>query len=383
MQLQLVTVLLLAVVGSSFGTRWHSEPAEMLDSSDSAEEEEAEQIQNVRADPPASAARMGLTQLRQLIERGFADWRAYKERHGKSYPNQDEDNERMLAYLSARQFIDKHNQEFEQGKVGYKVGENHIADLPFSEYRKLNGFKRALGDGRFPRNSTTFMPPLNLRDVPEQVDWRDKGLVTPVKNQGMCGSCWAFSATGALEGQHARKQGSLVSLSEQNLVDCSKKYGNMGCNGGLMDQAFQYVKDNQGIDTENSYPYKAKNGRKCLFKRNDVGATDNGYSDIKEGSEQDLKIAVATQGPVSVAIDAGHRSFQLYTHGVYFEKECSPEELDHGVLVVGYGTDSEQGDYWIVKNSWGEHWGEQGYIRMARNKENHCGIASKASYPLV
>jgi len=344
-------------------------------------ESDENQQQDVRVD--TSTVRSGFTQLRQLIERGFADWRAYKEKHGKSYPNQDEDNERMLAYLSAKQFIEKHNQAYEQGKVGFKIGENHIADLPFDEYRKLNGYKRALGDALGRRNATTFLVPLNLGDIPESVDWRDKDLVTDVKNQGMCGSCWAFSATGALEGQHARKLGQLVSLSEQNLVDCSKKYGNMGCNGGLMDNAFQYVKDNHGIDTEGAYPYKAKTGRKCLFKPDDVGATDSGFVDLPEGDEEKLKIAVATQGPVSVAIDAGHRSFQLYTHGVYNEKACDPEDLDHGVLVVGYGTDPEQGDYWIVKNSWGANWGEKGYVRMSRNKNNQCGIASKASYPLV
>jgi len=151
-----------------------------------------------------------------------------------------------------------------------------------------------------------------------------------------------------------------------------------------MDFAFQYIKENQGIDTEDSYPYKAKQ-KKCNFKRSSVGAEDTGFVDLPEGDEEKLKIAVATQGPISVAIDAGHRSFQLYKHGVYYEKECSPEQLDHGVLVVGYGTDPApgQGDYWIVKNSWGPKWGEEGFIRMARNKNNHCGIATKASYPLV
>lgn len=367
-----------------------------LTSSD-ASSETAQDIQNVNgneeesssepAEPTtirsSSAVRSGMAKLRNLIERGFADWRAYKQRHGKMYLNEAEDNERMLAYLSAKQFIQKHNQAYEQGKVSFQVGENHIADLPFNEYRKLNGFRRMLGD-KLHSNATTFLAPLNVGDLPDTVDWRDHDLVTPVKNQGMCGSCWAFSATGALEGQHARKYKQLVSLSEQNLVDCSKKWGNQGCNGGLMNNAFQYIKDNRGIDKEQYYPYKGKTGRKCLYKNatEDIGATDTGYVDLPEGDEEQLKIAVATQGPISVAIDAGHRSFQLYTHGVYYEKDCNPEDLDHGVLVVGYGTDAEQGDYWLVKNSWGEHWGEKGYIRMSRNRQNHCGIASKASYPL-
>uniref|UniRef100_A0A914H024 Cathepsin L-like n=2 Tax=Globodera rostochiensis TaxID=31243 RepID=A0A914H024_GLORO len=350
-----------------------------------ASSDESVELQDVGqedlATQPASTQRMSA--LRQMIERGFSDWNAYKQKHGrKSYADQDVENERMLTYLSAKQFIDKHNQAYIEGKVTFRVGENHIADLPFSEYKKLNGYRRLLGDN-LRRNASTFLAPMNIGDLPESVDWRDKGWVTEVKNQGMCGSCWAFSSTGALEAQHARQTGQLISLSEQNLIDCSKKYGNMGCNGGIMDNAFQYIKDNNGVDKELDYPYKAKTGKKCLFKRNDVGATDTGFFDIAEGDEERLKIAVATQGPVSVAIDAGHRSFQLYTHGVYFEKECSPENLDHGVLVVGYGTDAQQGDYWIVKNSWGAHWGEQGYIRMARNRKNNCGIASHASYPLV
>lgn len=318
--------------------------------------------------------------LRGMIEKGIQDWQAFKGVHGKSFENEDVESERMLAFLMAQQHVRVHNEAYEKGDISFAIGINHLADLPFNEYRKLNGFRRLRGDST-QSNASRWAAPMNTA-IPDAFDWRDQGYVTEVKNQGMCGSCWAFSSTGALEGQHKRRTGQLVSLSEQNLVDCSAAFGNNGCNGGLMDFAFEYVKQNKGIDTEDSYPYKARQA-KCHFKKADVGADDTGYVDLPESDEDALKEAVATQGPISVAIDAGHRSFQLYKEGVYFEKNCSPEQLDHGVLVVGYGTCPTHGDYWIVKNSWGEEWGEKGYIRMARNKNNHCGIASKASYPLA
>lgn len=244
-----------------------------------------------------------------------------------------------------------------------------------------NGFKRNYRD--HPREGSTYIEPEGLEDehLPKTMDWRKKGAVTAVKNQGQCGSCWAFSTTGSLEGQHMRKTGKLVSLSEQNLVDCSESFGNNGCEGGLMDNAFKYIKANKGIDTEISYPYNGTDGT-CHFKKTTVGATDSGYIDIPEGDEKKLKKAVATVGPVSVAIDASHESFQFYSEGIYDEPECSSEQLDHGVLVVGYGTKDGK-DYWLVKNSWGTTWGDEGYIYMTRNQDNQCGIASSASYPLV
>jgi len=215
--------------------------------------------------------------------------------------------------------------------------------------------------------------------LPISVDWRKKGYVTEVKNQGQCGSCWSFSATGSLEGQHFRRTGHLVSFSEQQLVDCARKFGTNGCHGGTMDNAFNYIKK-YGIESEISYPYTAMDGH-CKYDASLVVGHCTGFVDIKRNDEKDLAKAVASVGPVSVAIDAGHRSFQLYKGGIYNERQCSSTLLDHGVLVVGYGTQINH-KYWIVKNSWGATWGDSGYIKMSKNQNNQCGIATMASYPL-
>lgn len=307
------------------------------------------------------------------------EWQAFKLQFNKIY-EEVEDMFRMKIFMENKQKIAKHNQLFTQGSKSFSLRMNKFGDMLHHEFVSVvNGFKRNYNQSL--ASGSMYLSPSNVV-LPKMVDWREKGYVTPVKDQGQCGSCWSFSATGSLEGQHFRKTGRLVSLSEQNLVDCSTKYGNEGCNGGLMDQAFEYIEYNHGIDTEESYPYKGKQG-KCHYHKQNRGATDTGFVDVPSGDETKLQEALATIGPVSVAIDASHESFQFYHQGVYNEPDCDSQELDHGVLVVGYGTTEDGNDYWIVKNSWGTTWGEEGYIKMARNKNNQCGIATQASYPLV
>ncbi|KAL5280908.1 hypothetical protein ACFFRR_004740 [Megaselia abdita] len=314
-----------------------------------------------------------------LLDLAKEEFHAFKILHKKNYENDVEEKFRMKIFQENRLVIAKHNQKYAQGLVSFKLGVNKYSDMLHHEFiNTLNGYNHSM---RAQREGVTFISPANVV-LPKTVDWRTKGAVTPVKDQGHCGSCWAFSSTGALEGHHFRKTGALVSLSEQNLVDCSVSYGNNGCNGGLMDNAFKYIKDNGGLDTEKAYPYEGIDDT-CHFEKSAIGATDRGFVDIPEGNEKKMAEAVSTLGPVSVAIDASHQSFQLYAGGVYMEPQCSPDQLDHGVLVVGYGTEPNGQDYWLVKNSWGTSWGENGYIKMARNKDNNCGIASASSYPLV
>jgi cathepsin L len=311
------------------------------------------------------------------------EWEGWKTVHQKSYHSAEEEKFRMKIFMENKQKIAKHNTRFHKGHHNYQLEMNHYGDLLAHEFQgMMNGYRMDLKqNATLPRLlGATYISPANVQ-LPKNVDWRTSGAVTPVKNQGQCGSCWSFSATGSLEGQHFRKTGKLVSLSEQNLVDCSTRYGNHGCNGGLMDFAFKYIKENGGIDTEESYPYEGMDDT-CRYHREDKGATDIGFVDIPQGDEEALKAALATVGPVSIAIDASQSSFQFYSDGVYDEPNCSPMNLDHGVLAVGYGIEEGQ-DYWLVKNSWGTEWGDQGFIKMARNKDNQCGVASAASYPQV
>merc|ERR1740123_2285600 len=222
----------------------------------------------------------------------------------------------------------------------------------------------------------------NGSTLAQSKDWVADGAVTSVKNQGQCGSCWAFSSTGALEGAWQIAGGGLVSLSEQELVDCAKN-GNEGCNGGSMDLAFQYLEKNT-VCTEASYPYAGKDGTcsAATCKTGIPSGSVRGYKDVAHDDEQALLSAVAQQ-PISVAIEADQMAFQLY-HGAILTKDCGTK-LDHGVLVVGYGTESGV-DYWKVKNSWGSGFGEQGYVRLQRtpNKgEGECGIRAEPSYPVV
>merc|ERR1711962_1120289 len=298
--------------------------------------------------------------LSVLAHPDYSDsWEEFKDKYNKEYETDEEETQRAGVWSDNLDMIRAHNIQADHGQHSFYLGENEFADMTS-----------------------------DVSDLPTEVDWRTKDIVTDVKDQKQCGSCWAFSATGSMEGQHALKTKKLVSLSEQNLVDCSMKEGNHGCFGGLPDYAFKYVKDNGGIDTEASYPYTAKNGKKCLYNATTSGANLPSWVDVVKGSEADLQKAVATVGPISVGIDASRPTFHFYKKGVYHDKHCSNHFLDHGVLAVGYGTaKSEDGkhskDFWLVKNSWGKTWGMDGYINMARNKKNACGIATMASYPVM
>jgi len=303
---------------------------------------------------------------------------AWKEAHGKVY-RPEEELKRMAIFMDNLKYIEDFNAKESRTMT---LALNHFADLTNEEFRTtmLGSVNATEGmKAWMEKEGSTYIPPANY-EAPSSVDWRTKGAVTGVKNQGQCGSCYSFSTTGGVEGQWFKKTKSLVSLSEQQIMDCSTAYGNQGCNGGLMVNSFYYIKMNGGIDTELAYPYEAVQNY-CRFNSNYIGARVKGYANVP-ASEDSLKSAVASVGPISVAIDASSSSFQFYSSGVYYDSLCSSTSLDHAVLVVGYGTEGGR-DYWLVKNSWGTGWGMAGYVKMARNYGNMCGIATMASYPSV
>ncbi|XP_010519533.1 PREDICTED: KDEL-tailed cysteine endopeptidase CEP3 [Tarenaya hassleriana] len=263
--------------------------------------------------------------------------------------------------LKLNRFSDMTHHEFESLFAGSKV----------KHHRMLRGPKR--GQSGFMYENVTHLPP--------SVDWRERGAVTPVKNQRECGSCWAFSTVAAVEGINKIRTNKLVSLSEQELVDCDTEE-NQGCMGGLMEVAFEFIHKNGGLTTEKNYPYESDNNICRSKKGNGEWVKINGHEHVPDNDEEALLKAVAHQ-PVSVAIDAGSTDFQLYSEGV-FTGECGTQ-LNHGVAVVGYGESEEGRKYWIVRNSWGDGWGEGGYVRIERSvddKEGRCGIAMEASYPI-
>ncbi|CAL5403791.1 unnamed protein product [Camellia sinensis] len=273
---------------------------------------------------------------------------------GRVYKDTAEKEERFKIFKANVEMIDFFNNA---SNKPYKLGVNEFADLTNEEFKLRNRFKSHVCTV-----AKRLFKYENVTVVPATMDWRKKGAVTPVKDQGQCGCCWAFSAVAAMEGINQLTTHKLVSLSEQELVDCDISGEDQGCGGGLMDEAFKFVEQNNGLTTETNYPYK-------------------GTDDTCNKNKSALLKAVANQ-PISVAIDASGSDFQFYSSGV-FTGTCGTQ-LDHGVTAVGYGTAADGTKYWLVKNSWGTGWGEAGYIRMQRDidaQEGLCGIAMMASYP--
>jgi C1A family cysteine protease len=307
------------------------------------------------------------------VLKAFNLWR---NTHNKAYNTVQEHNYRAKVFFQNFMKLKSHQE------TSYSVGLNLFADLTEEEFLvKYTGYKYNAN-----RQRNTAMKTVVLgQQPPAEVDWVKAGAVNGVKNQGQCGSCWAFSAVGALESAAKIAGAPLYSFSEQQLVDCSTKDGNHGCNGGLMDYAFKYMQEFGGMETEDTYPYKGVDGA-CKASVDKVKPPKvTGFVDVKQNSCDDL-LASIVKGPVSVAVAAN--AMQFYTTGVFSNRFCGTG-LNHGIVAVGYGNDKQSGkDFWLVRNSWGAAWGEHGYIRMYRGndiqpKTGICGICMDASYPTV
>ncbi|KAK4787528.1 hypothetical protein SAY86_011361 [Trapa natans] len=334
-------------------------------------------------------------------ERVLELFRRWKEKHGKVYRSVSEAERRLenfkrnLKYVMEKGGGRPGSAEAAAARGGHRVGLNKFADLSNEEFQRiyLSKVKKPAASGKWGRQSSSLERQRRRQqerlagtceNAPSSLDWRNYGIVTGVKDQGSCGSCWAFSSTGAMEGINALVTGDLISLSEQELVDCDTT--NDGCDGGYMTYAFEWVISNGGIDSEADYPYTSIDGIdgtcNTTKEESDKVVTIDGYEDVAE-SDSALECAVVQQ-PISVGIDGSALDFQLYTSGIY-DGSCSddPDDIDHAVLIVGYASEGDE-NYWIVKNSWGTEWGIDGYFYLIRNTSlpyGKCAVNAMASYP--
>nr|XP_061808160.1 procathepsin L-like [Nerophis lumbriciformis] len=300
------------------------------------------------------------------------DWLKWTLQHGKIYPNQTEAAFRRAVWDRNVRMVLEHNREVLRGRRNFTLGLNHLADMTSEEVnQKLNGLK--VDEVAWVTNYTRKVT------LPRSLDWRTNGLVGPVQDQGICGSCWAFSSLGALEGQMKKRTGNLVPLSPQNLLDCSSVDGNHGCRGGYITKAYRYVIRNRGVDSERFYPYERQSG-KCRYSPKGKAGYCSNFRVLPGGDERALKATLADVGPLAVAVNAMLPSFHLYRGGIYDDPDCEAKFINHAVLLVGYGSDRGR-EFWLLKNSWGSAWGEDGFIRISRNRNNVCGVANFAVYP--
>ncbi|KAL4649372.1 hypothetical protein ACB092_01G010000 [Castanea dentata] len=315
---------------------------------------------------------------RTLLEDTLAErHEQWMVQYGRSYKDSAEKEKRFKIFKDNVEYIDKFNNE---GNRTFKLSANEFADLTNEEFVASHaGYKISTQPSSLKAKSFRHE---NLTEIPMTMDWREKGAVTSIKDQGRCGCCWAFSAVAAVEGITQIKTGNLISLSEQQLVDCAVA-GNRGCDGGWMDNAFRYIIKNQGLTTEGKYPYETMEGT-CDHEKESIHAAQiSAFEDVPSNNEEALLQAVANQ-PVSIAIDGSGRNFQFYQGGVFMQG-CGTR-LTHAVTAIGYGTSDNGNKYWLMKNSWGTRWGENGYMRIQRDTGapgGLCGLAQKASYPVA
>lgn len=331
-----------------------------------------------KGEDASSPSALGSLNLGHLIQE-FEHWLA---KHQKRYASLEERALRFEKFVKNKIYIDLHNS---QPRKTYELALNEFADLSFDEFHslKIKGVPRSAISAAIHGEVDTALLKTAPSSLPSSVDWRDSGCVSPVKNQGACGSCYSFSAVGAIESAHCLKHNKeLLVLSEEQVISCAHGWYTNGCNGGLMQGVFLWAEETGGLCLQDDVPYLAR-PESCPKCEKKVQLT--GFRNVPRYNELALKAAVAQNGPISIAIEADQTAFQFYKNGV-LTGNCG-DNLDHGVLLVGYGKDADSGhDYWLVKNSWGENWGEKGYIRIGMASPHisgNCGILGMPSYPIA
>jgi len=315
-----------------------------------------------------------------------AEYNQFMTKYGKSYKSQQETAQRQNLFTHNKKYIDYTNYRAEKRGQSMRLAINHMADMNEVEMQRMRGIRGAASKAQqhYAPLRVHKSDKVNQDQLPGNVDWRTKGAVNTVQDQGICGSCWSFGTAAVMEGQYFMTFGQLVKFSEQELMDCSWPYGNNACDGGEDYRAYQWIATNNGLSLTSDYgSYLMADGWCHANTTKKTGIID-GYVSINTGDVIALMDSIANNGPMSVAIDASHKSLSFYSSGVYYEPECGngPNDLDHAVLAVGYGTSADNEPYWIIKNSWSTHYGNQGYMLMSR-KDNNCGVATQATYPVL
>ncbi|XP_027265828.1 cathepsin 7 [Cricetulus griseus] len=307
-----------------------------------------------------------------------AEWEEWKKSYDKTY-SQEEERQKRAVWEDNVKMIKLLSMENGLGMNNFTVEMNEFGDLTGEEMKKMMTDSSVLTL----RNGKHIQKRGDVK-IPKTLDWRTQGYVGPVRKQNGCGACWAFAVAASIESQLFKKTGKMTQLSVQNLIDCARSYSTYGCKGGLVYGAFLYVKNNKGLEAEATYPYEAK-VRRCRYRAERSVVKITRFLVVPR-NEEALMNALVTHGPIAVGIDAGHESFTNYAGGIYHEPKCKTDNPTHGLLLVGFGYEGRESDgkkYWLLKNSHGEKWGENGYMKLPRDQNNYCGIASYAMYPIL